>query len=293
MTHSITPDPMPHRTGRRLLPVLAAFVWAVALHVAVAAGLAGYSGATQQVDSPPRGFKMVEVPGEAGAQEATESRETSGDLREGDPSTPAPEPPPAEATAESTNDAPDHSDTPSAPQEAAEPEVIGSGGPLKERVAETDTDPSPASQTDPPPEEAQQADKDSGSDSASGGETRPEEPTHSTEPESEADTSDEDAGEGGEYRPPGVPAGYRDNPAPAYPARARQRHLEGKVVLKVAVDTEGHPTEVTVASSSGYGVLDRAAKKTVTDWTFRPAKQDGRPVAGAVKVPIHFRLSKR
>lgn len=279
MTHTVTPDPLPHRTGHRLLPVLAAFVWAVALHVAVAAGLAGYSGATHQVDSPPRGFKMVEVPGEAGTEEATEPRETGGGSRKDDRPTPSTEQAPTEPP-----------NKPSVPEQPAEPEVIGSGGPLKKRLAETDTEPTSSSENAEASEEASQPGENSGPDNASGEETVPEAPPEPAEPEAEA--SDEDAGDGAEYRPPGVPAGYRDNPAPAYPARARRRHLEGKVVLKVAVDPDGRPTEVSVASSSGHAILDRAAKETVMDWTFRPAKEDGRPVAGAVKVPIQFRLSQ-
>lgn len=85
--------------------------------------------------------------------------------------------------------------------------------------------------------------------------------------------------------------GTAGNPAPDYPYRARQRGWEGRVVLRVAIDDRGRPVDIDIATSSGHGVLDRAAHQTVAGWTFRPATRDGRPVAGEAIVPIVFRLN--
>lgn len=80
------------------------------------------------------------------------------------------------------------------------------------------------------------------------------------------------------------------NAAPRYPFVARENGWQGRVVLRVAVDAGGRARDITVTTSSGHGVLDRAARAAVGDWRFRPATRLGRPVAGVVDVPISFRL---
>lgn len=92
-------------------------------------------------------------------------------------------------------------------------------------------------------------------------------------------------------RPATFELGTAGNPAPDYPYRARQRGWEGRVVLRVTIDGRGRPVDIDIATSSGHGILDRAAHQTVAGWTFRPATRDGRPVAGEAIVPIVFRLN--
>ena len=82
-------------------------------------------------------------------------------------------------------------------------------------------------------------------------------------------------------------------PAPAYPARDRDRGVEGRVELLVSIDSEGAVLEVEVARSSGSATLDRAAGKTVESWRFHPALRDGAAVASRVLVPFEFRLVPR
>lgn len=84
--------------------------------------------------------------------------------------------------------------------------------------------------------------------------------------------------------------GGAGNPAPRYPYFARERGWEGRVVLRVAVDSAGSPGDVAIGRSSGRDMLDRAAMAAVRKWRFRPASRAGRPVAGVVEVPISFRL---
>ena len=96
---------------------------------------------------------------------------------------------------------------------------------------------------------------------------------------------------GGGGSPAEFSLGSAGNPAPDYPFRARQRGWEGRVVLRVEVDRQGHPVRVDVAESSGHGVLDQAAHRTIASWVFRPATRGGRAVAGETLVPIVFRLN--
>lgn len=85
--------------------------------------------------------------------------------------------------------------------------------------------------------------------------------------------------------------GGLSNPAPRYPFAARRRGQEGRVVLLVHVDAAGHADDVSVRQSSGHGLLDDAAVKTVETWRFVPARSGETPVVGTVEVPISFRLT--
>jgi len=85
-------------------------------------------------------------------------------------------------------------------------------------------------------------------------------------------------------------AGYKNNPAPAYPAVAQRRGLEGTVLLKVHVLANGSADDVQVSKSSGQVILDEAAIKAVLGWTFDPAKRGKTPIDGYVSVPIIFKL---
>jgi len=83
---------------------------------------------------------------------------------------------------------------------------------------------------------------------------------------------------------------YGSNPEPPYPMAARRLGLEGTVVLRVVVATDGRPASVVVLQSSGHEVLDTSALETVrTRWRFVPARRNGMPVEDSVQVPIRFR----
>jgi periplasmic protein TonB len=76
-----------------------------------------------------------------------------------------------------------------------------------------------------------------------------------------------------------------------YPAAARMRGLQGRVLLRVDVSANGKPADVAVIASSGHVILDRAAIAMVREhWRFRPAMRDGVPVDGQVEQPVVFRL---
>lgn len=83
---------------------------------------------------------------------------------------------------------------------------------------------------------------------------------------------------------------YRSNPPPKYPAVARRRGFQGNVVLEVLVGPVGNVIELHVLSSSGYPILDRAAKSSVKNWTFEPGMRGQEKVEMWVRVPIRFEL---
>ena len=63
-------------------------------------------------------------------------------------------------------------------------------------------------------------------------------------------------------------------------------------MLRVAVDAGGRPQAVTVAESSGHGILDNAARAAVEGWQFTPARDGVTAITAEVTVPIRFRLDE-
>jgi protein TonB len=83
---------------------------------------------------------------------------------------------------------------------------------------------------------------------------------------------------------------YHLNPKPKYPPVAYRRNYQGTVTLDVLVTVDGLATEVRIAQSSGYAVLDRWALKAVRRWRFSPARRGDRPFEMWVEVPVRFEL---
>jgi len=81
-----------------------------------------------------------------------------------------------------------------------------------------------------------------------------------------------------------------NNPEPPYPYESRRRGEEGRVILKVRVAADGTAASVEVDKSSGYRRLDMTARRTVSRWTFIPAKQNNAAVEAWTKVTILFQL---
>lgn len=87
-------------------------------------------------------------------------------------------------------------------------------------------------------------------------------------------------------------ANYSKNPKPEYPAIARSREWQGKVLLRVQVNIDGLSESVQIAKSSGHDVLDESAMEAVKKWIFIPAKRGNTPVASSVIVPMVFSLAE-
>ena len=86
--------------------------------------------------------------------------------------------------------------------------------------------------------------------------------------------------------------GYLDNPAPAYPERARSRGQEGTVLVRASVDNTGAPTKVELQKTSGYQLLDDAAIRAVRQWRFKPAHVGPIAIESRVHIPVTFRLDE-
>lgn len=80
------------------------------------------------------------------------------------------------------------------------------------------------------------------------------------------------------------------NAQPRYPLVARKRGYEGQAVVRARVSEKGRVLTTEIAESSGYEVLDLAARDAVQAWRFQPATREGRAISGQIDVPIEFRL---
>jgi protein TonB len=89
------------------------------------------------------------------------------------------------------------------------------------------------------------------------------------------------------------PQPLHNNAPPEYPEEAIRRGWEGTVVLRLRITAMGIVEEVTVASGSGFSVLDEAAVAAVKVWRFRPARPEERDVTTTVLQPVVFDLSRQ
>lgn len=61
--------------------------------------------------------------------------------------------------------------------------------------------------------------------------------------------------------PPGMRPFFSYPPRPSYPSESRAAKEEGTVVIRMVVNADGRPTQVSVAKSSGFPRLDRSAQE--------------------------------
>lgn len=75
---------------------------------------------------------------------------------------------------------------------------------------------------------------------------------------------------------------------PEYPALAREKNIQGPVVLDVQIGGNGLVENVDVVS--GDATLAEAAVKAVRQWRYQPNFVDGRPVESQTRITIKFVL---
>lgn len=79
------------------------------------------------------------------------------------------------------------------------------------------------------------------------------------------------------------------SPDPSYTEEARTAKKQGTCVLRLIVDSAGHPRDIRVVRGLGFG-LDAKAVDAVQQWRFQPAMKDGRPVDVQISVEVDFHL---
>jgi len=75
---------------------------------------------------------------------------------------------------------------------------------------------------------------------------------------------------------------------PRYPTESRRKREQGVVLLSVLLAVDGTVADISIAQSSGFDRLDRAALSAVRRWRWSPTMRGGAPVMvrGVVEVPF-------
>jgi len=76
---------------------------------------------------------------------------------------------------------------------------------------------------------------------------------------------------------------------PEFSEEARRAKVSGDVDVYLQVDEHGNPTHVHVARGMGMG-LDEKAVEAVKQYRFKPAMENGRPVAVEMYVVVNFQI---
>ncbi len=71
-----------------------------------------------------------------------------------------------------------------------------------------------------------------------------------------------------------------------YPPMARKRGIEGTATTEFIINDRGYPEDIRIVRSSGWEILDNAAKNTILRASPFPL------VKGGIEVPITFRIEK-
>ena len=89
-------------------------------------------------------------------------------------------------------------------------------------------------------------------------------------------------------RPAPIP-GHPHSAAGFYPEHAIVCDQQGKVLLDLAVGSDGRVKSSKLVTPSGQPDLDNAAALAVKTWIYQPATENGKPVAAHTVVAVVFR----
>lgn len=91
------------------------------------------------------------------------------------------------------------------------------------------------------------------------------------------------------------PVVINPDPGVLYPQALFEQGIEGKVVLRLFVDSTGRLVRdsIRIAESSGYPALDSAALQAAPGFRFAPARDNNVPVSVSFLQPVQFRHPPR
>lgn len=77
-----------------------------------------------------------------------------------------------------------------------------------------------------------------------------------------------------------------------YPATARLQRLEGRVVVRIVIQEDGHISSATIAKSSGHDVLDHAALETIRQTSPLTLSQPLEKSSVTMQIPLGYYLNR-
>ncbi|MYJ55290.1 MAG: TonB family protein, partial [Rhodothermaceae bacterium] len=75
-----------------------------------------------------------------------------------------------------------------------------------------------------------------------------------------------------------------------YPEIARKANVEGRVIVQFIVDKNGSVRDAKILRRVGAGLDEEASRVIMEEAKFIPGRQDGKPVAVRLSIPIVFKL---
>ncbi|MFV0421649.1 TonB family protein [Oleidesulfovibrio sp.] len=79
---------------------------------------------------------------------------------------------------------------------------------------------------------------------------------------------------------------------PEYPYGAKRNHIEGEVIVRMLVTSQGKPSNLSIHSATPSGVFETAALNAANRWKFRPGYYKGQAVDTWVIIPFNFELTQ-
>jgi TonB family protein len=79
---------------------------------------------------------------------------------------------------------------------------------------------------------------------------------------------------------------------PTYPENLQQLGIEGSVLLRAVVSTDGSLLNLAVANTDVHPGLAKAAMDAVSQWAYQPTLLNGQPVEVVTTVTVEFRLER-
>lgn len=75
---------------------------------------------------------------------------------------------------------------------------------------------------------------------------------------------------------------------PEYPIKARMKGIEGFVNVSFNISKEGSPINIEIEKASPPRVFDRAVRRAVMRWKYRPRVKDGQPIDSPDRLLVSF-----
>ena len=74
-----------------------------------------------------------------------------------------------------------------------------------------------------------------------------------------------------------------------YPEEAIKNNIEGKVIVKVSIDTSGEPIKIELKKGIGFG-CDEVVIKAIKSTIFIPPMVNGKSIESFLYIPITFKI---
>ena len=81
------------------------------------------------------------------------------------------------------------------------------------------------------------------------------------------------------------------HPGPAYPPEARNRGVEGAVILLAVIATDGQIRSLKIVSSSNP-LLEPGIIETIQNWRYKPTLLNAEPIEVSTTITINFTLGR-